>query len=151
MRNHGDALRSCLHSAGIHGHCQVSVQRSGWGMIARWRPSGEQRAAIPSGEPLGFRGYCVVGGALIVDVAYRCEIVGQDGGVDGLVGKLHLPCIEEKAGSYHSIIIHNLQKHQNVEWYGIFFDWILIKIHLFWQLNANLWQWRIIQYSYANI
>lgn len=34
--------------------------RSGWGIIARWRPLGEQRAAMPEGEPLGLKGYCSV-------------------------------------------------------------------------------------------
>ena len=61
MRNHGDACRSLRQSEGIQGHCQVRVQRSGWGIMARWRPSGEQSAAIPSGEPLGLRGYWLVG------------------------------------------------------------------------------------------
>ena len=29
-------------------------------MIARWRPFGEHRAAMPSGDPLGLKGYCSV-------------------------------------------------------------------------------------------
>ena len=33
---------------------------SGCGITARWRPLGEQRAAIPSGDPLGLSGYRVV-------------------------------------------------------------------------------------------
>ena len=34
---------------------------SGWGMSARWRPSGEHSAAMPSGEPFGLAGYACVG------------------------------------------------------------------------------------------
>ena len=29
-------------------------------MIAKWRPFGEQSAAMPSGDPLGLKGYCSV-------------------------------------------------------------------------------------------
>ena len=36
-------------------------QRSGWGIMARWRPSGEQSAAMPSPEPLGLKGYASLG------------------------------------------------------------------------------------------
>ena len=42
------------------GSCHVRKQRSGWGMSARWRPSAEVRAAMPSGEPLGLKGYASV-------------------------------------------------------------------------------------------
>lgn len=35
-------------------------QRSGCGMIARWRPFAEVSAAMPSGEPLGLKGYTSV-------------------------------------------------------------------------------------------
>ena len=42
---------------GTHqGFCHVMKQRSGCGMIARWRPFAEVSAAIPSGEPLGLKG-----------------------------------------------------------------------------------------------
>mmetsp|Transcript_51047 Transcript_51047/g.169095 ORF Transcript_51047/g.169095 Transcript_51047/m.169095 type:complete len:253 (-) Transcript_51047:1663-2421(-) len=58
-RSHGaDAFAS--HSGGAHGHCHLTKQRSGCGIMARWRPSGEQRAAMPSGEPLGLCGYSCV-------------------------------------------------------------------------------------------
>eukprot|EP00966_Prymnesium_polylepis_P038845 901766-Prymnesium_polylepis.1 len=40
--------------------CHLRKQRSGCGIIARWRPSAEQRAAMPSGEPLGLCGYASV-------------------------------------------------------------------------------------------
>ena len=33
---------------GSHGICQTRVQRSGCGIIARWRPSAEHRPAIPA-------------------------------------------------------------------------------------------------------
>lgn len=33
--------------------------------MAKCRPSGEQSAAMPSGEPLGLKGYCVVGVPLL--------------------------------------------------------------------------------------
>ncbi len=35
-------------------------QRSGCGMIARWRPFADVSAAIPSGEPFGLKGYASV-------------------------------------------------------------------------------------------
>lgn len=38
------------------GFCQARKQRSGWGMSARWRPSGDVSAAMPLGEPLGLEG-----------------------------------------------------------------------------------------------
>mmetsp|Transcript_10353 Transcript_10353/g.17364 ORF Transcript_10353/g.17364 Transcript_10353/m.17364 type:complete len:118 (+) Transcript_10353:180-533(+) len=46
-----------LHqSGGIHGHCHGRKARSGCGIMARWRPSSEQSAAMPCGEPLGLCG-----------------------------------------------------------------------------------------------
>jgi len=45
-----------VQSGGTHGHWRSWKQRSGWGMIARWRPSGEHRAAMPCGLPLGLYG-----------------------------------------------------------------------------------------------
>ena len=52
----GEAARDLFRSSGIQPHCQVSTERSGCGIMARWRPSGEQRPAMPAGEPLGLKG-----------------------------------------------------------------------------------------------
>lgn len=72
-----------FQSCGTHGKFHISKQRSGWGIIAKCRPSAELSAAtpeinkqygdwntyngcaalmntIPHSEPLGLRGYCVV-------------------------------------------------------------------------------------------
>ena len=43
-----------------HGFCHVMKQRSGCGMIARWRPLAAVSAAIPSGDPFGLNGYTSV-------------------------------------------------------------------------------------------
>src|SRR5512139_2311838 len=61
IRSHGDAFKVFFHSSGIQGHCHVRNVRSGWGMIARWRPSGEHIAAIALADPFGLKGYCIVG------------------------------------------------------------------------------------------
>lgn len=61
-RSHGPGpLASRPRSEGNQGFCHIRKQRSGCGIMARWRPSGEHSAAMPSGEPLGLKGYCVVG------------------------------------------------------------------------------------------
>lgn len=52
---------SVSNGGGRHAHCQGLTARSGCGMRARWRPSGEQTPATPPGDPLGLRGYCSVG------------------------------------------------------------------------------------------
>ena len=52
----GDVCTVSFQSWGIQGHCQVIKQRSGWGIMARWRPSAEQTAAIP---PIS-RGYIII-------------------------------------------------------------------------------------------
>lgn len=54
-------LASRPSSEGYHGFCHIRKQRSGCGIMARWRPSVEHSAAMPSGEPLGLKGYWVVG------------------------------------------------------------------------------------------
>ncbi len=54
-------LASRPSSEGYHGFCHIRKQRSGCGIIARWRPSVEHSAAMPSGDPLGLKGYWVVG------------------------------------------------------------------------------------------
>lgn len=41
--------------------CHLRKQRSGCGMTARCLPSSEQSPAIPSGDPLGLKGYASVG------------------------------------------------------------------------------------------
>jgi hypothetical protein len=48
-------LPACMHVWGASAH------RSGCGIMARWRPSSEQRAAMPLGDPLGLKGYTSVG------------------------------------------------------------------------------------------
>ena len=53
--NQGEAGRFCQPS-GNQGHCQGRDTLSGCGIIARCRPSREQRAAVPKGEPLGLNG-----------------------------------------------------------------------------------------------
>jgi len=50
MRNHGDTVYLLCQLAGIHGHCHSCVQRSGWGIMARWRPSSEHIPATPPTE-----------------------------------------------------------------------------------------------------
>lgn len=47
-------------SWGRYGFCHARKQRSGCGMSARWRPSGEHSAAMPSALPLGLKGYASV-------------------------------------------------------------------------------------------
>ena len=54
--NQGDTSKSLLIPWGIQGHCHGRKHLSGWGMMARCRPSSEQRAATPSREPLGLKG-----------------------------------------------------------------------------------------------
>jgi len=49
-RNHGDTVYLLCQLAGSHGHCHSCVQRSGWGIIARWRPSSEHIPATPPAE-----------------------------------------------------------------------------------------------------
>ena len=65
MRNHGDAFSAFFpsrrQSVGTHGHAHAWCVRSGCGMIARWRPSGVHRAAMPRGDPFGLNGYASVG------------------------------------------------------------------------------------------
>ncbi len=59
--SHGELiLSSDFQFSGIHGHCQVSTHRSGWGIMAKCRPSWEHTAAIPWGLPFGLSGYTVV-------------------------------------------------------------------------------------------
>jgi hypothetical protein len=50
MRNHGDTVYLLCQLAGIHGHCHSCVQRSGWGIMARWWPSSEHIPATPPAE-----------------------------------------------------------------------------------------------------
>jgi hypothetical protein len=49
-RNHGDTVYLLCQLAGIHGHCHSCVQRSGCGIMARWRPSSEHIPATPPTE-----------------------------------------------------------------------------------------------------
>jgi len=46
-RSHG-AVALAFHASGVHGHCHGKKQRSGCGIMARCRPSGEQSAAMPA-------------------------------------------------------------------------------------------------------
>lgn len=45
--SHGEVWTVSFQIWGIHGHCHIWKQRSGCGIMARWRPSGEHRAAAP--------------------------------------------------------------------------------------------------------
>ena len=56
IRSHGDTGSSRRHLGGIQFHCHFRKVRSGCGIIARWRPSGEHRPAMPAGDPLGLNG-----------------------------------------------------------------------------------------------
>ena len=47
-------------------------------MMARCLPSREVRAAIPSGDPLGFSGYGSGGFSVIIDEPDRGQSLGQD-------------------------------------------------------------------------
>jgi len=38
MAAHGDLVMESFHSRGAYGHCHNWVQRSGCGIMARWRP-----------------------------------------------------------------------------------------------------------------
>ena len=60
MRSHGPAAKP-FHDGGVHGCCHAVKQRSGWGIIARWRPSFEHSDVRPPAEPFGFNGYASVG------------------------------------------------------------------------------------------
>ena len=57
--SHGPAAMPS-QPGGAHGNCHGRKQRSGCGIIARWRPSSEQSAAMPCTEPLGLWGYASV-------------------------------------------------------------------------------------------
>ena len=60
IRSHGPASIP-FHNGGVHGCCHAVKQRSGWGIIARWRPSFEHSDVRPPAEPFGFIGYDSVG------------------------------------------------------------------------------------------
>ena len=69
MRSQGDAASGAAppaprHAGGRCGHAHSECSRSGCGIMARWRPSGLHRPAMPCGEPLGLAGYAAVGAPL---------------------------------------------------------------------------------------
>lgn len=58
-------------SLGYQGFCHVRKHRSGCGISARWRPSGDVSAAIPSGEPLGLAGYASVAAPVVSQYLHK--------------------------------------------------------------------------------
>ncbi|KAK4776495.1 hypothetical protein SAY86_005183 [Trapa natans] len=51
-----EAAAAAAAMVGYQGNCHIIKHRSGWGIMARCLPSGEQIAAIPKGDPFRLNG-----------------------------------------------------------------------------------------------
>mmetsp|Transcript_33862 Transcript_33862/g.54431 ORF Transcript_33862/g.54431 Transcript_33862/m.54431 type:complete len:239 (-) Transcript_33862:2301-3017(-) len=93
--SHGDAFSRegpSVQASGVYGHCHgQAVRRSGWGMMAICRPSSLQRPTMPSGEPLGQKGYFSVGCPSSSTYRMGMSWFFLTRSYTAFVGKWHLP------------------------------------------------------------